>query len=330
MIPVFGYNVSTDLPKAGQLRQPQDGWVWWNNETNVQSYVFVDGNVGASTVLSIYSGRSINVTYACESHEVTASGNGSFDNPTVADIGSVFVSQSLPYSTTFFHNENSTCPDDNPRCSVIEVLETSETQPWYYKCNITVSPTQNDPQNLSFVSDQMALYASASIAQGGFIGSFPDDSGVLQDAQIFPQSSIFGSPAKGDNNQMGLSIAYFSIGSLAIAGSYNPSKYYQGTSPTQGQQLTVGHAITFLGILFLLLLFQAIFIIIVAIWANKVKVAEDSPLGMAVLMRPVADKLDDISHGRETKAFKKAKKSTKVQYEKDPVSGMWCFRIKTQ
>lgn len=115
---------------------------------------------------------------------------------------------------------------------------------------------------------------------------------------------------------------------VAVAGNYNPSQFYQGQTPTEGQQLTVGHAIWFVGILFIILLSQAILIIIVAIWANKVKVAEDSPLNLAVLMRPVADKLDDISHGRETKAFKKAKRNTKVQYERASTDGVWSFKIK--
>jgi hypothetical protein len=48
---------------------------------------------------------------------------------------------------------------------------------------------------------------------------------------------------------------------------------------------------------------------------------------MAVLMRPIADKLDDIGRGRETKAFKKAKKNTMMRYERDPVKGVWSFRF---
>lgn len=188
--------------------------------------------------------------------------------------------------------------------------------------------TQNDPQNLSFVGDVMAYYATASIAQGGFVGYVDTAGTVVQTAQIFPQSSIFGATANGDKNMMGITIGYFALGAIAVAASYNPSKFYIGQTPTEGQHLTIGHHLTFYGILALILFFQAIFIIIVAVWANKVKVGEDSHLGMAVLMRPIADRLDDIGHGKETKAFKRAKKQVKVKYERDPITSLWSFKMK--
>lgn len=329
MAPIFGVNTSTELPKAGQRVQPQDGYVFYNNDTGVQNFVFFDSSPdGGINAVQTFSGRNINVTYECESHEVTANGNGYFTDVEVANIGQVYVSQILPNGTTFFNNDNTTCPDNRPRCTVIEVLETSETQPWYYRCNITLGITQDDPQNVSFVSDAMADYATGSIAEGGFFGPVDKDGTVLQSAQVIPQSSLFGSTAGGDTDDMGLQIAYFAVGSIAMAAYFNPSKFFEGQTPSSGQQLTVGHAVWFIGILFLILFFQALFIIIVAVWANSVKVGPDTPLGMSVLMRPIADKLDDIGHGRETKAFKKAKKNTLVKYEKDPRSGSWSFKMR--
>ena len=329
MIPVFSWNVTDELPKPGQRVLPQDGLIWYKNNTDYGTYVFLDYSPGGGlNTLSIYTERTINATYQCESHEVTKYGNGSFDYVDVANIGQIYVSQHLPNSTTFFNNDNTTCPDGSLRCTVIEVLETSSTQPWYYRCNMTLGVTQNDPQNLSFVSDMMAYYATASIAEGGFVGDVDEAGTVLQSAQIFPQSSIFGAPAGGDKDAMGQTIGLFTLGAVAVAGVYNPPKFYNGQTPIEGQQLTIGHHFTFYGILALILFFQAIFIIIVAIWANKVKVGEDSHLGMAVLMRPIADMLDDIGHGKETKAFKKAKKQVKVKYERDPITALWSFKMK--
>lgn len=127
---------------------------------------------------------------------------------------------------------------------------------------------------------------------------------------------------------MGWYIGLFALGSIAVAGNYNPRQFYNGQSPAEGQHLTIGHHLNFYLILALILVFQAIFIIVVAVWANKVKVGEESHLGMAVLMRPIADRLDDIGHGKETKAFKKAKKHVKVKYEKDPITALWSFKMK--
>jgi hypothetical protein len=322
---LFGVNITKELPEPGERVLPQDSYIFYNNGTNVGTFVFFDQNPGATSgnVINIYTSRTINATYECESHEVTSGGNGSVANIEVANIGTVFVSQSLPKATTFFNNDGVYCPDLNPRCSVVEVFEPSDTQPFYYRCNITLGETQGDPKNLSFVSDQMAYYATAAIAQGGYVDQ------TLQTAQIFPQNSIFGVPAQGDKDAMGINLGWYALGAVMGAAIYNPNQYYQGTTPSQGQHLSIGHSIIFLSLLILLLLCQLILIIIVAVWANKVKVGEESPLGMSVLMRPIADKLDDIGQGKETKALKRAKKHTMIKYEKDPINGVWSFKMKT-
>ena len=331
MIPFFGSNSTDELPTPGQRLLQEDGIVWYRNDTDFGTYIFFDNSPGGGIdTISIFTERTISGTYECESHEVLGIVNGSSAYIKVANIGQVFVSLQLQYSTTFFNNNNTgiQCADEGLRCSVIEVLEMSTTQPWYYKCFMTLGTTQNDPDGLSFVSDNMARYATASIASGGYVGEVDNNPSVLQSAQIIPQSSYFGSPLGGDKDLMARNIAFYTLGAIAVAGIYNPSQFHNGQTPSEGQQLTIGHHINFYGILALILIFQALFIVIVAVWANKVKVTKDSHLGMAVMMRPIANRLDDISNGRETKAFKKAKKNIKVKYEKDPITALWSFKMK--
>jgi hypothetical protein len=331
MIPFFGYNITKELPKPGERwLEEEDGLVWYQPNTTFGTYIFFDGNSGGGLKpVSVFTQRTINATYECESHEVTKYGDGSVGYIEVANIGQVFVSLHLPKSTTFFNNNNTTCTSGNPRCTVIEVFETSSTQPWYYRCDITLGMTQNDPSNLSYVSDTMAYYATGSIQGGGYVAGIDDAGTVLQSAQLFPQSSFFGSPAAGETDTMGMSISLFTLGAIAVAGIQNPNRFYIGQTPTEGQELTIGHHLTFYGILALMLILQAIFIIIVAVWANKVKVVDDSQLKMAVLLRPIADRLDDISHGKETRALKKAKKQIKVKYERDLITAAWSFKMKS-
>jgi hypothetical protein len=50
---------------------------------------------------------------------------------------------------------------------MIQAFESSDAQ-WYYQCNITLSNTQDDPANVSYISDVMAQIATASIAQTGY------------------------------------------------------------------------------------------------------------------------------------------------------------------
>ncbi|KIN03201.1 hypothetical protein OIDMADRAFT_119695 [Oidiodendron maius Zn] len=329
MMPLFGWNFTNELPNQGQRLLEEDGLIWYlDNNNNSGTYIFFDNSPGGGPdTLSVFTERTINVTYECESYAVTKFGNGMFSTIEVAGIGEVNVSLSLPNATTFFNNNNTVCPDESLRCNVIEVLETSPTQPWYYRCNVSLGMTQNDPENLSFISDTTAYYATVAMAGGGYSVDI-DDAGTIQSAQIFPQSSFFGTPLAGNKDLMGWFIGLYSLGSIAVAGNYNPRQFYNGQTPAEGQHLTIGHHLFFYLILALILGFQAIFIIVVAVWANKVKVGEESHLGMAVLMRPIADRLDDIGHGRETKAFKKAKKHVKVKYEKDPITALWSFKMK--
>jgi len=72
--------------------------------------------------------------------------------------------------------------------------------------------------------------------------------------------------------------------------------------------------------------FQFIFIVIVAIFANRVKVGPDNHLGMSLLLRPIADALEGVSSGKENSAFRDAKKRTNVKYEK-AVHGRWIFKM---
>ena len=327
IIPLFNFNSTNELPKQGQRLLEEDGLIWYlNNNFTYGTYIFFDNNPGGGVnTLSVFTERTINVTTECESYAVT---NGTSNNIEVANIGEVYVSLILPNATTFFTNNNTMCPDESWRCNVIEVLETSPTQPWYYRCNVSLGMTQNDPEKLSFVSDTMAYYATAAIAGAGYAFDANEAGTIVQSAQMFPHSSFFGAPQAGDKDLMAWYIGLYSLGSIAVAGNYNPRRFYNGQTPAEGQHLTIGHHLNFYLILALILLFQAIFIIVVAVWANKVKVGEESHLGMAVLMRPIADRLDDIGHGRETKAFKKAKKHINVKYEKDPITALWSFKMK--
>ena len=328
MIP---FNTSPDtedeMPKPGQRLLNEDPLIWYQDQSNFGTYVFIDSGPGDNSP-SIFTQRTINATYECEAHEVVHFESGSSYYIEVANIGEVYVSLQLTNATTFFSNTNTTCLNGSPRCTVIEVLEASASQPWYYRCDITLGVTQNDPNNVSFVSDDMAFYATGSIKGGGYSQYLDDASTVIQDAQIFPQSSFFATPAVGDPDVMGRSIGLFSLGAIAIAGYQNPSRFYTSETPAEGQQLTIGHHVAFYTLLAVILVLQAIFIIIVAVWSNKVKVGEDSPLGMAVLMRPIADRLDDIGHGKETRALKKAKKQIKVKYERDLITAAWSFKMK--
>lgn len=307
-------------PKHGDIYQ-SNNMIWTDQNNSVVQFIFSDSPTDADAPgsSSVYTARTVNCTYVCEAHKVTKGGDGSTLNIEVDTIGNVSVYETVANSTTFFVAEDSTCAD-SLRCQVVQAFEASDTNPWYYKCNMTMSKTFDDPLNVSFISDDMAQIAASSIAQTGFV----DANG--ETGEIYPPDSPWGTPLAGDASTMGLTIASFAIGSIAGASVYNPFTWYNGSAPSQGVYLDLGHPYSFYLILGLICGCHFVFLILVAFLANRVMVGPEEVLSMALLLRPIADALDGVSGGKENKAFRDAKRNTMVKYEKAP-NGKWTLKM---
>jgi hypothetical protein len=198
----------------------------------------------------------------------------------------------------------------------VQAFESSDTDPWYYKCNITVGITLGDAQNLSYVSDEMAQIAASAIAQTGFVD------GDGETGNIYPPESPWGVPLEGDASLMGSSLSTFAIGAIDGASVQNKFAWYDGMTPSPGVVLEVGHQKLFYAILGAITGAHLFFLLLVAYLANSVKVGPEGALSMALLLRPIADALDGVSGGKENQALKDAKKNTMIRYEKGP-NGKW-------
>ncbi len=308
------------MPTAGSIYNPQGAMLFYANNSNVWDFVFSDSPTNSYlSTYSAYTARQINVSYVCESHQVTKNGNGTSDLIEVADVGEVTLSQTVPNSITYFTNKNHICESSN-RCSVVEAFESFADDPWYYKCNITMGKTFNDPHNVSYISDYMAQIATASIAQIGYT----DSNG--QASQIYPKDSPWGIPNNGSADDMGWTIALWAIATIAGATLNNPITSYQGQAPNAGQALQVGHHYYFYFIIGLIAGCHLLFCIVVAILANRVMVGPDGHLSMSLLLKPVADALEGVSAGIENKAYRDAKRNTTVRYEKAR-NGRWILNM---
>jgi hypothetical protein len=279
--------------------------------------VFVDSPTGSDYPgsSSIYTARTINCTYECESYNVTAGGDGSTSEIAVQDLGNVTVYEPIPNATTIWVASNSKC-EGSPRCQVVQAFEASSTDPYYYKCNISMSLTYNDPLNISYISDSMAEIATSAIAQTGFVDSEGET------GQVYPPESAWGVPLGGDSSYMGLQMATFAIGAIAGAAENNLYTSYVGQAPSPGVYLEVGHQKLFYLILGAIAGSHLFFLCLVAYLANRVMVGPEGALSLALLLRPIADALDGVSGGKENQALKDAKKNTMVRYEKGR-NGKW-------
>jgi hypothetical protein len=316
----WGINTSNYKPKAGEIYQPNTAMVWLDDSEGIAEFIFsdspIDEELGSS---SVYTARTINATYTCESHKVTMGSNGTTLDITVEDLGNLTVYKNFPGSTTYFVAKDSHCVD-NVRCQVVQAFEASNTDPWYYKCNITLGRTTYDPQNVSFISDYMAQIATSSIAQTGFV----DKNG--ETGETYSQDSPWGISLNGNADKMGMSMAAFTLGSIAGASIYNPYTSYAGAAPSQGVYLHLGHPYFFYLTIGLICGCHLFFLILVAVVANRVEVGPEGTLSMALLLRPIADALYGVSGGKENRAFRDAKRHTLVKYEKR-ITGKWTLNM---
>lgn len=314
----YGINETKYMPKAGDFYQSNNSMLWFNYEESYAQLIFADSSpyiVGGSTPIQAYSDRILRVDYSCKANRVITGGDGTSHKIQVENVGNMNVSHTRSDSITFFTEESNNCLQ-SARCSVVQVFEASKTNPWYYNCIVTVGNTVNDPNNRSHITDQMAYVAGSAIAQMGY----SDDTG--QEAQYYPPNSLWGNPLGGDAARMGQRVATFALGSIAGASLFNPMSTFPGPGPKEGFLLEVRHPKFFYLIIGLLCGCQLLFCIIVAVLANRVMVGPDGHLGMALLLKPIADKLEGVSNGVVNKAYRGAKKNTMVRYEKAR-NGRW-------
>jgi hypothetical protein len=169
-----------NMPKHQDIYQADGASLWYNNTASLFTYRFLDNPTNASipNTFSAYSDRTIDLTYVCESHQITQ--NGSYYDADdgnyymwvfVKDgIGNVTVSSNvIENCTTFFIDESegdgvtaSNFCADNQRCTAVQAVEFLPGDPWYYRCNLTLGETQGT-SNISYISDSMANIATNSV-----------------------------------------------------------------------------------------------------------------------------------------------------------------------
>jgi hypothetical protein len=264
---------------------------------------------------SIYTSRTINSTWACDSYNVTG-WDGSSADLEVANLGNVTVfQQPMSNALNVWVAEDSKC-EGSDRCQAVQAFEAFTAASYYYKCNISMSLTYNDPLNVSYISDEMAQIATSAIAQTGFVDA-DNKSG-----QAYPSESVWGLRMTGSADLMGQNMAIFSMGAIAGAAENNLYTSYPGKAPSPGVILQVGHPRLFYTILGAITAAHLVFLWLVAYLANRVMVGPEGALSLALLLRPIADALDGVSNGKKNQAFKDAMKNTMVRYEKGR-NGKW-------
>lgn len=294
----FKSDWSSNIPKPGSFWSTGAD-LFQANDQESWLFVFIESpRTGIVVASSIYTNRSINSTWNCESWPVVTGGNGTVANLTIQENsnGDTFnVSLPViggPNQTTYVTAPDTTC---GAGCSIIEAFEASFYNPWYYSCNVTVGSVQNGYLPEHEVGLSFRQMASAGIALQGY-GLTSSTPGVKQ-SQVYPSQSPYGAPQEGDPDGMGSLIAAFAIGVVSVA-ALRPNNHtflVPGQEPKLGNQLVVQEWRFIWLIMGVILGAQGIGFVLTAFWANRVLVKDESPLGIARLLRPIVDELGN--HG---------------------------------
>jgi hypothetical protein len=179
-------NDSKDLPGDDTIVKDGKPLLWFDSDQKTFVYKFTD--IGDSNV-NAYSTRTINTTYACESHKVDWSGFNEMLHSNIDDSitpeglnDSIYITDQLQSNNTFYFvsflfdsngyngsNDASTlniCSNGDPRCTIVQAFEygaDNSTDYWYYNCSITLGTTQGDVYNVSYINDETASYATNAV-----------------------------------------------------------------------------------------------------------------------------------------------------------------------
>ncbi|RKF64511.1 hypothetical protein OnM2_018046 [Erysiphe neolycopersici] len=320
----FGIGKGSAEPIVGQRYLATDPLLWLDERNNLVEFVFLDSPRGSRVIstFSAYTPRKIGVKYKCNSFNVLSGGDGTVNKIEVDSIGTVYLSKAIPDSTTYLTRSNHTCEGDS-RCSIVEVFESSDTEPWYYVCEISLGRTQNDVHAVSSISDYMAQIATASIAQIGYT----DLKGFA--SQIYPRQSLWGQVSKNDSQSVGMVIAFYAIASIAGAAQFNPfTSYTTESAPCQGFRLKLKHRRTLTCILALVNITQLGFVIAAIVLSKKGKAIAHNFIDIVMLLKPITDRLPKFCLIEDGIESRKLKSRIYARYEKGTISkNEWYFKI---
>ncbi|KAI5459147.1 hypothetical protein BGZ63DRAFT_390369 [Mariannaea sp. PMI_226] len=316
---------------------PGPGILWYTgdplmfcNDTSRCRYVFHD--ISTESIMTDYTNpvtvttsRSLDAFSHCNSFPIKDGGNGTSHNITITrDDGHLELTVPVASGvsqTIFMTNFTDDC---GPGCSIVYAVELSDTAPWYYECNVTVSQVSNATIKEHQVSSNLTSMVSGSIALQGYEASSLASSNDLQ-FQIYPAESIFGTPLNGSVDLMSSLIARFTIGVVAATADNNELLFVAGIEPKIGVQLKVPHWDMIILILILLVSIHLILAMSTALLAHRVVVPEHSVVEVAKVLRAMTNEYhpEKYNSTKGTKAGECKSKALWIYRDTQVVDGVY-------
>ncbi|KJZ76837.1 hypothetical protein HIM_03714 [Hirsutella minnesotensis 3608] len=297
----IGFGSLHEIPQPGAVFNP-DNNLTFCGQTSCR-YVFYEATPShASYFANVATNRYVETSASCQGWRVLQGGDGLrreivIDDSEKSKYGPL-PALNGPEQTLFMHNPAEPSGDT---WSIVMALEASSTDPWFYRCNVTIGSVINAVAKEHLVGTSVSRMAAPAIALQGYGASTTGvaNSTTQLQFQSYPAESSFGRPVRGDTNAFSLLLAQFSCGVLTVVAQSNSNILVPGLMPIKGVTLEITswkyvHLILATGVGLQLLL-----TVLALVTANSVQVRSHSHLAMAGLLRPVLRDVSSVANGRQ-------------------------------
>ncbi|KZL75666.1 hypothetical protein CI238_04886, partial [Colletotrichum incanum] len=280
------------LPVVGQLRDAGDPLMFCS--VNDCRYTFYEWSEETSDDgamrLTVATDRTLHSTATCESWPILGfsadrPGHISLDNGVSMPLDVFFPLPDGANQTTYLTNSSVSC---GIGCRFISAVEVSERPTWYYNCTVAVSAVAQATAPEHEVSDSIRDLAAAGIALQGFQATSRLGDPSVQ-FQVYPAESTFGVPMEGFAQAMGMNLARFAIGVVAVTAETNSPITVNGTVPQQGLKLIVDHWNYASLILIMVAGLHLVLGLGAALVASRVVIPTGGPVALARVLRPLVN-----------------------------------------
>lgn len=339
----FGVDSVDNIPGPGALYNPDLPQVYYSfplpadsndnggdgstaNETvddgNTYSYtyVFFEATVANATYVgTVASNRSVEVTASCDGYKVVAGGSGLSSNFTARlEDGDeeVYLPVANGGAQILYLHDPAT--DANDTWSQVSAFEPSDTDPWYYVCQVSVGNVTNGALREHYMGANFTRYVPPAIALQGYGASAAGLTNTTTNYQFqsYPAQTYFGRPARGRGVRMAELVSRCAANAVAAAAQSNPNVDAPGMAPQRGIQLEITKWRYVHIILGLTVGVQLVVHLAAVFVANRVQVREQRSLATATLLRPL---LAGVGHranlARGRQIAKLIGSNVKVRYE---------------
>ncbi|KAF5661312.1 hypothetical protein FHETE_8546 [Fusarium heterosporum] len=216
------YGFVGDLPSPGTLWDNNDPLIYYGKKSCI--FVFQESATSKKNYdLVVSTNRSIEVTGHCRSWKVLKGGEGNETAITIADDKQTELNLTAingVNQTTFMFDA---AADQGLTWSEITAFEASSSDPRFYRCNVSFGPVVNAYRKEHYVGSNVTSLASSAIALQGYGASSLGPTNSDRQFQSYPAESMYGSPLGGDTDTMGVVLASFAAGVVAVTAQVSPN-----------------------------------------------------------------------------------------------------------